>query len=115
MNKKYYFKNLFFSLFVGSIFFYQTIKSPLPGYKQYVFLIWITGGIWLYPFAQYALEKFFRYIIPTKLAKNKFFNNSSFFRMRDYLCTPICFFLAIPISLCFSIYILFTNFNKCRK
>lgn len=107
MNKQYYIRNLLLSLAVGGISFYKTIKDPLPDCKQYIFLAWIIGGVWLYPIAKYALEELFRYTIPYPLTKNKFFNNPSFFRMRDYYCTIICFFLAIPLSFCFAIYKLF--------
>ncbi|MDG6894538.1 hypothetical protein A6A20_02600 [Volucribacter amazonae] len=100
MNKKYYFKNIVFSLTVSSISVYKIIQDPLTGYKQYTFLIWLISNALLYPFAKYFLEKLLIYIVPTKLAKHRLIDNLYFSRVRHYFYSTVCFLFSIPILLC---------------
>lgn len=112
MTKRDYFKNLPFSLILGSLSIYEIIHRPLLDRMQYIILIWLAFNIFLYPIAKYALECFFSYITPLKIKKlsTKHHNRlGGFTRGRDTFCCLISFFLALPVALGFFIFKLLQN------
>lgn len=112
MNKKYYLKKLSFSLIIGVISIYSSIKNPIPDYRQYLFITYLICDVFLYPIAKHGLESFFSYITPQFIKKIPTRYSQPFIRPRDYFCDAISFLLAIPVAIS---YLAFTLFKKNKN